>query len=79
MTVDRTRIDLSGVVWRKSARSNGQANCVEVAVTAGSTESSDRVIAVRDSKNTVGPKLIFTSAEWEAFTVGVKDGEFDVR
>jgi len=32
---------------------------------------------VRDSKNPHGPKLIFTPAEWEAFTSGIRVGEFD--
>ncbi|MGH3942868.1 MAG: DUF397 domain-containing protein [Pseudonocardiaceae bacterium] len=33
--------------------------------------------AVRDSKNSTGPALIFTPAAWEAFTTGIRDGEFD--
>jgi hypothetical protein len=58
--------------WRKSSYSgNGGGNCVEVALVAGG-------IAVRDSKNPDGPRLIFTPAEWEAFTAGVRGGEFDV-
>jgi len=32
---------------------------------------------IRDSKNPDGPKLYFTPAEWEAFRLGVIDGEFD--
>jgi hypothetical protein len=32
--------------------------------------------AVRDSKNPTGPALIFTAAEWSAFTAGVRSGEF---
>jgi len=36
------------------------------------------VIAMRDSKRPDGPVLIFTPAEWEAFTLGVQDGEFDL-
>ena len=36
------------------------------------------VIAVRDSKDPAGPKLAFTAPEWEAFTAGVRDGEFDL-
>jgi hypothetical protein len=32
---------------------------------------------MRDSKNPDGPKLYFTPAEWEAFRLGVLDGEFD--
>jgi len=59
------------VVFRKSSRSGGQGNCVEVAVTAGG-------IQVRDSKNTTGPVLNFTESEWEAFTAGAKAGEFDL-
>jgi hypothetical protein len=35
-------------------------------------------IAVRDSKNPVGPALIFTPDEWDAFVGGAKDGEFDL-
>ena len=34
--------------------------------------------AVRDSKDHGrGPVLMFTAAEWLAFTKGVRDGEFD--
>jgi hypothetical protein len=35
------------------------------------------LIGVRDSKNPTGPALVFTPGEWEAFTAGVQDGEFD--
>lgn len=60
------------LVWRKSKRSGGQGgNCVEVVELVGGGR------AVRDSKNSDGPSLVFTQAEWEAFVGGVKDGEFD--
>jgi hypothetical protein len=45
--------------------------CVEVAFVADA-------IAVRDSKNTAGPVLVFTRGEWDAFVEGAKDGEFDL-
>jgi hypothetical protein len=44
---------------------------VEVAFVGGA-------IAVRDSKNPIGPVLIFTPDEWDAFVAGAKDGEFDL-
>ena len=65
-------MDLTGVIWWKSKRSNGSGgDCVEVA------DLDDGGWAVRDSKNPTGPALIFTAAEWAAFTAGVRDGEFD--
>lgn len=64
------RGDSSAAVWRKSSRSNGQGNCVEVA------DLPDGGKAVRDSKDPDGPKLVFTAAEWAAFVAGVELGEF---
>ncbi|MGH4017535.1 MAG: DUF397 domain-containing protein [Gammaproteobacteria bacterium] len=63
--------DLTHAVWRKSSRSGGGGECVEVARLA------DGARAVRDSKDPTGPALRFTPAEWTAFTAGVRDGEFD--
>jgi uncharacterized protein DUF397 len=63
--------DLSHAVWRKSSRSGSGNECVEVATLAGGNQ------AIRDSKDPAGPALRFTPVEWTAFTVGVRDGEFD--
>jgi len=63
-------VDLSKPVWRKSTRS-GIDGCVEVALIEGR-------VAVRHSKESTGPVLTFTLAEWEAFIGGVRLGEFDL-
>jgi hypothetical protein len=56
--------------WRKSSySSNGGGSCVEVA------ELPAAAIAVRDSKDPDGPKLIFSSGEWREFIAGIKAGE----
>jgi hypothetical protein len=57
--------------WRKSRRSGGGDNCVEVAFAA------DGTVGVRHSKDPDGPVLGFTPDEWDAFTGGVRDGEFN--
>jgi Domain of unknown function (DUF397) len=63
--------DLSDAKWRKSSRSGGTGDCVEVAT------NIENVVAVRDSKNQSGPVLTFTVDEWRAFIDGAKVGEFD--
>jgi hypothetical protein len=71
-------VDLSHAQWRASNNGDADSASVEVAVVAGSKEGSEHVIAVRDSRHPDGPALIFTPAEWDAFTAGVRDGEFDL-
>jgi Domain of unknown function (DUF397) len=66
----RSGIDPS-ITWIKSSFSTYNGNCVEV---AGLTSET---IRVRDSKNPRGGMLNFTSAEWDAFIGGVRNGEFD--
>lgn len=62
---------LGPVCWQKSARSNSQGNCVEMA------ELPTGEIAVRNSRYPDGPALIYTRAEITALLLGVKDGDFD--
>jgi hypothetical protein len=46
--------------WRTSSRSSANSNCVEVGF-------GDEVVGARDSKNPVGPVLVFAPARWSAF------------
>ena len=59
---------VTGVAWRKSSYSSGgsQGSCVEVA------RYGSAAVAVRDSTDPGGPRLVFTSAGWCAFTRRVK-------
>ncbi|WP_040838114.1 DUF397 domain-containing protein [Nocardia brevicatena] len=62
--------DLSGASWFKSSYSQPSGDCVEVAYLV------DGLIGVRDSKNSSGPALFFTPAEWDSCTAGVLSGKF---
>lgn len=66
-------MDLTGAIWRKSSRSdNGGSTCVEVA------KNLPGIVGVRDSKDSSGPVLTFSTDEWTTFVNGVKDREFDL-
>ncbi|WP_367136703.1 DUF397 domain-containing protein [Saccharothrix sp. HUAS TT1] len=56
--------------WRKSSRSNGAGNCVEVS-------SSSAAFRVRDSKNAAGPVLVFGGGAMTAFLTTAKRGVLD--
>jgi len=52
--------------WRKSSRSGGAGECVEVG-------HGEAVIGVRDSKDCgSGPVLAFSAASWQEFTRRLK-------
>jgi hypothetical protein len=58
--------------WKKSSRSGGTGNCVEV---AGNLPGA---VAVRDSKDPDGPRLVFAAAEWKAFIARMRSHDFDL-
>ncbi|TDD65440.1 DUF397 domain-containing protein [Actinomadura darangshiensis] len=58
--------------WRKSSSSDSSGGaCVEVADLAAA-------VAVRDSKDPDGPKLVFGPSAWQAFASQVKNGVLDL-
>ncbi|GAB3213456.1 DUF397 domain-containing protein [Marinactinospora thermotolerans] len=65
--------DTTNAVWMRSSLSREDSEAiVEVA------KFDDGFRAVRDGKNPQKGILFFTPAEWEAFVLGAKDGEFDI-
>lgn len=64
-----TSVDLSRASWKKSTRSSGNGQCVEVADLADA-------VALRDSKDPTGPTLVFRREDWTSFLAGAKYGHF---
>jgi hypothetical protein len=58
--------------WFKSSYSSGNGQCVECARTP------DGGMAVRDSKDPDGPKLVTSPADWRAFTASVKARQYNL-
>ncbi|GLU49438.1 DUF397 domain-containing protein [Nocardiopsis ansamitocini] len=64
----------AGVAWHISTySSNGGAACVE----AGLLGDGSGRVAVRHSHHPDAAVVVYTRQEWEAFTAGVRSGEFD--
>ncbi|WP_433228769.1 DUF397 domain-containing protein [Actinomadura formosensis] len=60
-------MDLSEVVWRKAFRSHDDGDaCVEIA-------SSAKFIAIRDSKDPDGPKVVVSHNDFRSFARVVKN------
>ena len=61
-----TEIDLSRAEWRKSSHSGQSGNCVEVA------RNLPGLVAVRDSKEPDGAKLVVSRKTWRAFLLALR-------
>ncbi|WP_083982081.1 DUF397 domain-containing protein [Actinomadura hibisca] len=59
-------MDLSNITWRKATRSSADGdNCVEVAAASGT-------VAMRDSKDPSGPKLLVNRTDFRRFADTIK-------
>lgn len=59
-------MDLNAAVWKKSSRSNESGDaCVEMA-------SSGEAVAIRDSKDPDGPKLIVSRRDFRGLAEALK-------
>jgi hypothetical protein len=58
--------------WRKSSRSVGDGDCIEIAIV-------DSSVLVRDSKDKNGPTLAMKTDLWIALIRAMKAGEVDLH
>ncbi|WP_028647061.1 DUF397 domain-containing protein [Nocardiopsis sp. CNT312] len=65
--------DTTHAVWMRSSLSKETSDAVVEVATF-----DDGFRAVRDGKSPEKGTLFFTPAEWEAFVLGARDGEFDI-
>jgi Domain of unknown function (DUF397) len=66
----RADIPLSRAVWKKSSYSGGNGSCVEVA-------DLGQHMAVRDSKDPDGTKLVVSRDAWRGFVGSIEAGQCD--
>ncbi|MEQ8144613.1 DUF397 domain-containing protein [Streptomyces sp. OP7] len=65
-------LDISGVEWHGAPGTEEHEERVEIAYLPGGA------VAMRSSLDP-GTVLRYTEAEWEAFVLGARDGEFDLE
>ncbi len=75
--------DVQDDVQYASMPGDDEEGGVEVIITTDTSGAphkagESKLYVMRNSADPDGPKLYFTEAEWEAFVLGVKDGEFDI-
>ncbi len=63
-------MDATEIEWRRSSLCTS-ASCVAVAIT-------DKLVAMRDTKEDLGSILKFDRVEWSEFLAGAVQGEFDL-
>lgn len=61
------QVGLENAEWHRSSYSAGNGACVEIALV-------EEVVAVRDSKDTGRPALVFSPRGWRAFLRTATDG-----
>ncbi|WP_352250284.1 DUF397 domain-containing protein [Amycolatopsis nalaikhensis] len=71
----RAELDLTSAEWQRYDADRRRDRHVEVAF----VKHADGVVytVMRSSADPAGPVLVFTPAEWDAFTRGILAGEFD--
>ncbi|RKN38332.1 DUF397 domain-containing protein [Streptomyces hoynatensis] len=62
-------VDRVNPKWFTSSYSNGNGNCVQAA------RGAPGAVPVRDSKDTTGPVLTFTTHAWNTFLTTLKNDE----
>ena len=77
------RMESAGHVPFESVPGDDEDGGVEVMITndtsgAPHKAGEGKLYVMWNSADPDGPKLYFTEAEWDAFVLGVKDGEFDL-
>lgn len=85
--MNTTDVDLTSVAWRKSSRSEGATNCVELGLAWRKSSRSDGAnncvelapadccVAVRDSKRPAQAPLAFPRATWAAFARSARSAQ----
>lgn len=65
---EKPELDLTDADWRSGSQGAGD---VQIAFVEG-------FIAMRNGRRPEAPSLIFSPAEWRAFVLNARDGEFDL-